>query len=135
MRVNYVFLCDYAQQEASGKLNALGIGWSNVTAQGVPAVHQQMTFVASLSGTIAESGTKTVEVHLIDADGGQVIPVLPASVEFAVQEPALEGNLNLIFNRNDVELPKYGQYAFHLVVQGNDMAQVPFSVVAPPSTS
>ena len=135
MRVNYVFLCDYAQQEASGKLNALGIGWSNVTAQSVPAVHQQMTFVASLSGTIAESGTKAVEVHLIDADGAQVIPVLSGSVEFVVQEPALEGNLNLIFNLNDVEFPKYGQYAFHLVVQGNDMAQVPFSVVAPPSTS
>ena len=135
MRCNYTFLCDYAQQETSGKLNALGIGWSNVTAANVPATHAQMAFVASLSGTIAEAGTKKVEVRLIDADGANVIPPLEADLDFAVQEPALEGTLNLVFNFKDVQFSKYGQYAFHLVVQGNELARAPFSVVAPAATS
>ena len=98
MRCNYAFLCDYAQQEANGKLNALGIGWSNITAAGVPVKHAHMAFVASLLGTLAEAGTKKVEVRIIDADGANVIPPLEADLDFAVHEPALEGTLNLVFN-------------------------------------
>ena len=94
-----------------------------------------MAFVASLSGTKAEAGTKKVEVHFIDADGANVIPTLEADMDFAVQEPALEGNLNLVFNLQNLQFQKYGQYAFHLIVQGNEIARAPFSVVAPPSTS
>ena len=134
MRCDYAFLCDFAQQDGSGKISALGIGWSNITAAHVPVAHPQMSFVASLTGTIAETGMKKVEVSLIDADGGQVLPTLEAEIDFAVREPALEGNLNLIFNLNNVDLPRYGQYAFHLVVQSNEIARVPFSVVAPPTT-
>ena len=135
MRPNYAFLCDYAQQDPSGKINALGIGWANLAVAELPATHAQMTLVASLSGSKAEAGAKKVEVHCIDADGANVIPALEADLDFAVQEPALEGNLNLVFNLQSLQFKKYGQYAFHLIVQGNEIARVPFSVVAPPSTS
>lgn len=135
MRPNYAFLCDYAQQEPGGKINALGIGWANLTVTELPATHSQMTLVASLSGSKAEAGTKKVEVHCIDADGANVIPTLEADVDFQVQEPALEGNLNLVFNLQNLQFEKYGQYAFHLLVQGNEIARVPFSVIAPPGTT
>ena len=135
MRCNYSFLCDFAQETGGGKLNALGIGWSNIRASALPAIHPQMTFAASLSGTIAEAGTKKVELRLIDADGADVIPPVEVDLDFAVQEPALEGTLNLVLNLNGVQFPKYGQYAFHLVLQGNEIARAPFSVVAPPDTN
>ena len=134
MRCTYSFLCDSAQ-EAGGKLHALGIGWTDIYAPSVPATHAQMSFVASLHGTIAEAGTKKVELSLIDADGADVIPKLEADLEFIVNEPALEGRMNLIFGFNSIEFPRFGQYAFHLVVQGNEMAQERFIVTEPPATS
>ena len=94
-----------------------------------------MSFVASLNGTIAEAGTKKVELSLIDADGADVIPKIEAELEFIVNEPALEGRMNLIFGFNNIEFPRFGQYAFHLVVQGNEMAQERFIVTEPPVTS
>ena len=128
MRCDYAFLCDFAQ-ESGGKLYALGIGWSLIQAQTVPVTPPQLCFVASLTGTIAEAGTKKAEFRLIDADGTDVIPPLTPDLAFAVQEPALEGRLNIIFNLNGVQFPKYGQYAFHLVVQDNEIARAPFSVI------
>ena len=98
-------------------------------------MHPQMTFAANLTGTIAEAGTKKIELRLIDADGANVIPPFDVDLNFAVQEPALEGHLNFVINLNGLKFPRYGQYAFHLVVQGNEMARAPFSVVAPAPTS
>lgn len=136
MRCDYAFLCDFAQQDpGGGKLHAIGIGWSALQAQSIPATHPQMSFVARLSGTVAEAGTKRVELRFIDADGANVIPPFTADMELAVQGPALEGTMNIVFNLNNVTLPKYGQYAFHLVVQGNEMARAPFSVVEPVVTN
>ena len=128
MRCDYAFLCDFAQ-ESGGKLSALGIGWSAIQAQTVPVAHPQLSFVASLNGTIAEAGTKKVEIRLIDADGTDVIPPLTPDLVFAVQEPALEGRVNIILTLNGISFPKYGLYAFHLVVQGNEIVRVPFSVI------
>ena len=132
MRCAYSFLCDFAQ-ESGGKIHALGIGWTDIHAPPVPASHPQMSFVASLHGTIAEAGTKRVELRLIDADGADVIPGLEADLEFIVNEPALEGRMNLVFGFNGVEFPRFGQYAFHLVVQGNEMAQERFTVTERPA--
>ena len=127
MRCDYSFLCDFAQ-ESGGKLYALGIGWTLIQAPTVP-VKRQVCFVASLTGTIAEVGTKKIEFRLIDADGADILPPLSTELAFAVQEPALEGRMNIILNLNGAQFPKYGQYAFHLVVQGIEMVRAPFSVV------
>lgn len=63
------------------------------------------------------------------------MPPFTADMELAVQGPALEGSMNIVFNLNNLTLPKYGQYAFHLVVQGIEMARAPFSVVEPAVTT
>ena len=43
MRLDFAFLCDYA--DASGKVHALGIGVDNIYAPQVPARHQQFTTI------------------------------------------------------------------------------------------
>ena len=73
LRCNYAFLCDFAQEAGGGKVNALGIGLVNIQAATLPAKHPQMTFAASLSGTIAEAGMKRVELRFIDADGNNIL--------------------------------------------------------------
>ena len=134
MRCEYAFLCDFAQ-ESGGKLNALGIGWSAIQTSSVPVLHQHMSFAACLVGTVAEAGPKKVEFRLIDADGVDIIPPVTAELELVVKEPALEGRMNITANLNGITFPRFGQYAIHLVVQGNEMARAPFSLVEPVTTT
>ena len=134
MQLKFAFLCDYAQ-ESGGKLNALGAGWDMLYAQSLPVQHPMMCFVAKLSGTIAEAGTKTITLRLIDADGTDIIPAVSQPVPFEVKPPTLEGNINYLLQLGGLLFQKYGTYAFHLTVQDNEMVSLPFSVLMPPTTS
>lgn len=133
MEREFAFLCDYA--EAEQKLHAIGIGWNTINAPALPATHPMMSVVAKLRGTIAENGTKNIELRLIDADGADVIPSLKHQLPFEVKPPHLEGYLQIVLNMGGVPLKKYGRYAVHVVVEGHEMATLSFSVVAPPTTT
>ena len=93
-----------------------------------------LAFVARLRGTAAERGTKDVSISLLDADGSDVIPPMNQSLLFDVKPMTLGGNLNLVVQLAGLQFKKYGPYAIHLVVQGNQMASVGFSVTKPPTT-
>lgn len=133
MECKFAFVCDFAQRER--KLNALGIGWDVIYAPKVPAAHPMMTFVASIRGTLAETGTKEAVLRLIDADGEDVIPPIQQQVPFDIKAPRLHGDINLVFNLGGVEFKKHGSYAFHLTLQGVEMASANFSVLQPPTTT
>ena len=133
MECKFAFICDYAERDR--KLHAIGIGWNALYAQTLPTMHPMMCFVAVVRGTIAEVGTKSVSVRLIDADGEDVIPPLQHQVSFEVKAPLLEGDIQLVMNLVNLQFKKYGPYAIHLVVQGHEMASVSFNVSEPPTTA
>ena len=130
MDIEFAFLCDYAQQES--KLNAIGIGWDTIMAPELPVRHTIMTFVARLRGSVAEAGVKDVTLRIIDADGQDVIPPVQQQMTFNVQSPALAGFLNVVVQLGGLEFQKYGAYAIHLLLGGNELARVAFQVVQPP---
>jgi hypothetical protein len=130
MDTEFVFLCDYAQQES--KLNAIGIGWDTIMAPELPVRHTIMTFVARLRGSVAETGLKEVTLRIIDADGQDVIPPVEQHMQFNVQSPALFGFLNVVVQLGGLEFQNYGAYAIHLLLSGNELARVAFQVAQPP---
>jgi len=132
MECKFAFLCDYAE-EAGGKLHAVGIGWDTIYTQ-VPAIYPMLCFVASVHGTIAESGTKEVMLRIIDADGEDVVPPQQQSLPFAVNLPQLYGRINFVIQLAGLTFKKHGSYAIHLLVQGNEMGPVAFNVSPPPTT-
>ena len=134
MHIDYAFIADYAQ-DAGGKVSALGIGWTDLFAATVPVQHPLMTYVASMSFAVSEAGTKNVELRMLDADGGDVVPPLTAEMEFAPLPNTLGGRVHIILNFNGVVFPRFGQYAISLVVQGNEVAHTPFAVVESVSTN
>jgi hypothetical protein len=134
MQLKFAFLCDYAE-EAGGKLHAVGIGWDTIYARTLPVAHPMMCFVAVLKGTIAETGTKNLALRLIDADGNDVVPPLLQQAHFVVRAPALEGDIKYVAQLGSVQISKLGSYAVHLTVDGNELANVPFSVSAGPTTA
>ena len=82
MNVDFAFICDYA--EATGKINALGIGFDTIYAPNVPAKHPSFFLVIQLRVNVVEAGEKTLEVRLIDEDGKDIIPTV--SGKFSIQK-------------------------------------------------
>lgn len=131
MEIEFAFLCDYAQQES--KLNAIGIGWDTIMAPELPVRHTIMTFVARLRGSITEVGVKDIAIRIIDADGQDVIPPVQQQMQFNVQPPSLFGFLNVVIQLGGLEFQKYGAYAIHLLLAGNELARVGFQLMQPPA--
>ncbi len=132
MDVDFAFICDYA--DANGpKINALGIGFDTIFTSVVPMRHPQFTFVAQMRATLAEVGLKDVAIRLIDADGVTVLN-LPGQVHFERPFSGLESTQKLAVNFHNIEFPKFGDYALHLVVGGIDLHHVRIRVAPLPRT-
>jgi hypothetical protein len=131
MKIDFAFLCDYA--EATVKINALGIGFDRLIASQIPTRHPHFSFVIQLRATLVETGEKTIEVHLIDDDGKNVIP--PLKGKFAIPKPA-EGELEsigrVVMQFGNVEFPKYGSYSVRAVIEGIEMVNIGFKVIPTP---
>ena len=133
MVIDFAFVCDYA--DSGNKLSALGIGFDTIYAQEVPCRHPSFHLVAQLRASVAEAGRKDVNIRLIDADGKDVIPPISAGMEVPQPPPgALEAVGRLVVGFGGIKFTAYGQYALHVVVQGNEMVRIPIRVAQPPAT-
>jgi hypothetical protein len=133
MTLDFAFVCDYA--DSVGKLSALGIGFDTIFAGNIPCVHPNFHLVMQLRASVAEVGRKDVEVRLIDADGKDVVPPLSGPMEVPQPPPgALDTQSRLVVGFAGTQFPAYGQYALHVIVQGNEMVRIPIRVAQPPIT-
>jgi hypothetical protein len=127
MRIDFAFLCDYA--EAAAKINALGIGFDTLFAPQLPARHPHFALVIQLRATVVETGEKAIEVHLIDDDGKNVIP--PLRGKFNLGKPS-EGELEsigrVVMEFGNVAFPKYGNYSVRATIGGLEVVNIGFKV-------
>ena len=134
MEVQYRFLCDYAQ-ESGGKLSAVGIGTDQIYARDVPAIHPSLALVVSLRYSVAEAGTKRLQVRLLDADGHDAMTMQQTDLLLAVPEGSPFASFRVVVAMFQLRFEAFGDYAFHLTVDGNEIARVPFAVMAPPASA
>lgn len=132
MRVDFAFICDYA--EVTGKINALGIGFDTIYAAKMPSKHPQFFLVIQLRTSVAEVGEKDLEVHLIDEDGKDIIPALRGKFAIARPSAGTESIARIAIQFRDVEFPKYGSYSLRAVIAEDEKVSVPFRVGPPPQT-
>ena len=132
MDIDFAFICDYAQV-AGGKVFAQGIGFDTIFARKVPAKHPMFHLVVQLRANVTEAGTKDLEVHLIDADGTDVIQPLRSKFEIPAPKGGVETVARLAMGFNNVNFPGYGSYSLHVDVQGREMVRIPLRVAQPPS--
>jgi hypothetical protein len=132
MDIDYAFICDYAQA-LGNKVNALGIGFNTIFSQTIPAIHQMFHLVIQLRAGTLEAGTKEVKVHLIDADGGNVIQPIKGQINIVIPRSGEEATARLVMAFNNVTFPKYGAYSLHLDIEGQEKVRIPLKVCQPPS--
>ncbi len=131
MRVDYAFICDYA--EAKEKVNALGIGFDRIYAKSVPVKHPHFSVVVQLKFPGMEAGPKAIRIHLTDADGKDIIPPINGQITVSTPPPnILESATRLVMEFANVEFKNYGDYAVTVNVDGQEAASIPISITPAP---
>jgi len=130
MNVDYAFLCDYA--EGGAKLSALGIGFENIIGKQLPVRHPHFCLVIQLRTSTVEAGAKDIKVHLIDADGKDVIPAIEGKFNLPRAASGTESIGRVVMEFNNVQFPLYDTYSVRAVIEGIEMVNIAFKVIPPP---
>jgi hypothetical protein len=128
MEVKLAVLADYSNISREGKLNLLGI-FDIIRARSFPAVHPNMQLVVTFEAPPSEAGTnKNVQVRLMDADGKRILEV---GTHLKLPQPAPGGVIksNHILNLNNVAFENPGDYAFYILINGEEKRSVPLKLV------
>ena len=131
MNIDFAFICDFA--EASGKLNALGIGFDTIYAQKMPVRHSHFSLVLQLRASILETGQKQIQVNLIDEDGKDIIPPVNGQFNIPMGDGGMPSIGRFVMEFGNVEFKAYGSYAVRVTIEGMEMASIAFRVTAPPA--
>jgi len=133
MDVNFAVLADSAIESADRKLSIIGI-FSEVRAQAFPAVHPQCALVVALRASPAEQGEhKRLGVRLMDADSVLIEVTGEFDLPNPYADPTRPACVNQVFMIQGQPLPRARDYAFHILVSGDEKAVVPFSAVLVPA--
>ena len=127
MEVTLALLADYANVSKEGKLNLMGL-FSGINAPILPWTHPQMQLVLSFEASPAEYDMmKTVEIKLLDADGNAKF-ALSSDLKVPREKSGRSVSINTIIAINNLRFDAEGDYAFHILIGGDDKKRIPLRV-------
>lgn len=127
MKVLLSALADAANTTDNGKLNVLGV-FQTIQASSVPAMHPQMALVLRFKASPGEKNSEhKIKFVLADPDGTIISTTsdLPLTIP---DVPAVSPEFNIIINIPTMVFPKFGEYMFDVLLNGNIIVELPFSV-------
>lgn len=131
MKVTLATLCDYANVTVEGKLNILGT-FQEINAPVLPFALPVMFLVVGFSAAPSEAPSKKqVTVKLLAEDGAEL---LTAVQEIDLPKPPRPGARLLastVLGLAGIAFPKAGDYAFSILVDGDEKESVPLRVNSP----
>ena len=127
MQVRISVLADYASVSEGHKLNILGI-FRQIIALSEPVVCPQIKVVAQFEFNSSETGSRTLKIVLVDADGREIFMV-SGQIQVPHSSDGKPTLLNQILNLNNIVLPKFGQYEFRILLDDITQCTIPLDVV------
>jgi len=127
-------LADVALGHPDGKVYILGGGVEILKPPALPFVVPNISFVAKIEFTPAETGRpRVIEVVPLDSDARQLGP--PARVDITPQQnpeyPGLPVSVQIVLNIRDLPIERPQSLAFAVLVDGHEVASVPLHIIAP----
>lgn len=133
MDVPLAVLADAANAAADGRLNILGI-FGEIRSSQFPAIHPAAVLVFQLRAHRSEQGGQArVTVRLMDMDS--VLAEIEGEFVIPVGNEPGDVIMNQIFALQMLSLPRAGDYAFHILVNGDEKNVVPFHAILLPASS
>jgi hypothetical protein len=130
MEVQILSLCD-AATVSGGKINMLGI-FDQIYAPNEPIAAPPCAVVIRMTFDRIEEGEKALRLAFVDADGAQIMPDLDANVQVRVPEPAPYATVQLVLAIPQLALPRFGEYAVVLAVNGLEQRRTPLHLLQIP---
>ena len=127
MNTELAFLCDSAADDR-GKLHALGIGIDSVHGDALPLTHPRFIIVCVVNYSSVEAGEKRMGIRLLDPDAQDTIPPIEQSITFSPRQGVVDSKARIIVEVNSVSFNSAGPHAFHVVIDGTEMARLPLNV-------
>ena len=127
MNTELAFLCDSATDDR-GKLHALGIGIDSAQGDSLPMTHPRFIIVCVVEYSAAEAGEKRMAIRLLDPDARDTIPPIEQGITFSPREGVVDAKARIIVEVNSVTFNTAGPHAFHVVIDGSEMARLPLNV-------
>jgi len=125
LRLDFAVLADYALIDQQGKLSVMGM-FQHVWVGAFPAVHPRTDLVLRVRGRRTDIGSHPFRIRFVDADNTELLGG-EGSVQFG-EPPAgvteVEAGAVLAF---DIPLPKAGEYAFEITIDGGGVTRVPLT--------
>ncbi len=128
MDVTVAVIAQDLKVHEDGTFDIFGIlgGW-RVSA--VPYLEPHMTLFISLSASPVETEVeRTIEVHLIDADGKLIRRSWDTVTVPKSPRQGSRAGLNLNFPLRNVPFPQAGDYSFHILIEKDEKRVVPFYI-------
>lgn len=132
MQVDFAFLADTAVATPDGKISAIGLGFENLGAAEFPTTVPNMSFVVRLFIHPAECDrAHTLAIQLWNPDGAIMDVQIEATFTGTknILNPTGNASLPLVLNLRDVVFPAPGSYAFHVIVDGTHLKEVPLHLM------
>jgi hypothetical protein len=126
VKVPLAVLCDAANVSREGKLNILGI-FSALRARQLPCVHPSLTLVVALEATWTERGEHSIDIRLVDADGGELLK-LDGRVHVQGERPGLPILTPAILQLTNLTFPRAGTYTVDILVDRRHERSLPLDV-------
>ncbi len=127
MNTELAFLCDSALDDR-GKLHALGIGIDGVQGNALPMTHPRFVVVCVVRYSAVETGDKRMAIRLLDPDAQDAMPPVEQVISFPSRAGIVDANARIIAEVNSLTFHQAGPHAFHVAIDGNEMARLPLNV-------
>lgn len=128
----FILLADAASQHPDGTFSILRAGVDRVFGPSEPLAFRG-ALIARVKAGLSEAGEHAFSLRCTDYDGQPIMP--PIEGRFLVPKPG--GGMQFIVNLG-LQLPRYGQYAFAFLIDGEEHDSWTLSAVraeAPPPPS
>ena len=127
MTTDLAFLCDSALDDR-GKLHAMGIGIDGVQGNSLPMTHPRFVVVCVMRYSMFEAGDKRMQIRLLNPDAQDVLPPVERTITLPAREGIVDANARIIAEVNSVTFQQSGPHAFHVVIDGSEVARLPINV-------
>jgi hypothetical protein len=108
-------------------LNILG-SFDRLNSTQAPVTHPQCALAIKLRFERVEEGMKSIRIQFVDADGKSVMPTLDTTTQVRIGPTDSSATASLVLVIQQLRLPRFGEYAIDLAVDGHHAGSIPLIV-------
>lgn len=127
MTTDLTFLCDSALEDR-GKLHALGVGIDRISGGSLPMTHPRFVVVCVMRYSVMEAGDKRMVIRLLTPDARDAVPPIERDIALPVRDGVVDATARIIAEVNGVTFNQGGPHAFHIAIDGAEVARLPINV-------